>query len=187
MFVDEHAPVRDAQPADPGPLGELRALYDQLNTEVAQLGPVCRLTGRCCRFREYGHTLFVSALELGYLLKHAPPPQRALDWGESCPWQNSAGHCTAREARPLGCRVYYCDPNYQIEGAELSERCITQLKRLTERYALPWNYAPLHRHLHEARQNGHLVIERDLDHPAQDDADKAGDPLDEPGQVSGTA
>ena len=27
---------------------------------MARLGPVCQLSGRCCRFKEYGHTLFVS-------------------------------------------------------------------------------------------------------------------------------
>ena len=38
---------------------------------------------------------------------------RPLDQGATCPWQDSRGHCTAREARPLGCRVYYCDPAFE--------------------------------------------------------------------------
>ncbi len=53
---------------------ELRGLYEQLDSEVARLGPVCQLSGRCCRFREYGHTLFVSSLEVQF---SAQPRSRA--------------------------------------------------------------------------------------------------------------
>ena len=107
---------------DPGPLepaweDDLHALYAELDREIAAISPVCELSGRCCRFLEYGHTLFVSTAEVGYLLGLAGPPARPLDEGASCPWQDSRGHCTARDARPLGCRVYYCDPAFQDEGA----------------------------------------------------------------------
>jgi hypothetical protein len=128
---------------------ELRELYGQLDAAVADLAPVCQISGRCCRFREYGHTLFLSAPETDYLLNEAPEPVRPLDGGDTCPWQDSHGRCTAREARPLGCRVYFCDPAYEEAGRRLSELFIDRLKRLAERHGLPWNYAPLHRHLHE--------------------------------------
>jgi hypothetical protein len=127
----------------------LRELYDQLDAAVARLKPVCRISGRCCRFREYGHTLFLSDPEVAYLLSEAPPPVRPLDDGQTCPWQDVHGRCTAREARPLGCRVYFCDPAFEDAAPALSEQFIARLKALTEHYGLPWNYAPLHRHLHE--------------------------------------
>jgi hypothetical protein len=133
---------------------ELSAVYEQLDSEVARRGPVCQMSGRCCRFQEYGHTLFVSTVEVRYLLGAAPPPQGPLDHGATCPWQDSRGHCTAREARPLGCRVYYCDPSYQEDAHGLSEQFVLRLKDLTTKHGLPWNYAPLHRHLHEERRNG---------------------------------
>ena len=133
---------------------ELRALYEQLDAEVAELGPVCQLSGRCCRFREYGHTLFVSTPEVRFLLANAPEPQRPLDRGETCPWQDARGRCTARGCRPLGCRVYYCDPSYERAAHELSERYIARLKELTNNHGLTWNYAPLHRHLEEERARG---------------------------------
>ena len=101
---------------------------------MARLGPVCELSGRCCRFLEYGHTLFVSTAEVQFLLGSAPPPQRPLDQGATCPWQDSRGHCTAREARPLGCRIYYCDPAFQEESHRLSERFIDRLKRLSTKH-----------------------------------------------------
>jgi hypothetical protein len=159
MIAEESSWVSEDPGDGSGPRGELRALYDQLDAEVARLGPVCQLSGRCCRFREYGHTLFVSAIEVEFLLDRAPDPQGPLDRGDTCPWQDSLGRCAAREARPLGCRVYYCDPAYLPAAWELSERFISRLKSLTDRHGLPWNYAPLHRHLHEQRDRGRLAID----------------------------
>ncbi len=144
---------------EPGPDAELRALYDRLDQEVARLGPVCQLSGRCCRFAEYGHTLFVSTVEIRYLVAGAPPPARPLDRGETCPWQDQRGHCTARDARPLGCRIFYCDPNYQDAAHEISEQFITGLKKITQRWDLAWNYAPLHDHLVRERDQGRLLID----------------------------
>jgi hypothetical protein len=130
-----------------GAKAELRVLYDKLDAEVASLGPVCQLSGRCCRFEEYGHTLFVSNAEAQFLLEVAPERSRALDEGKTCPWQNTSGHCTARAGRPIGCRVYYCDPNHEQSAHGLSERYIARLKELSNRHGLEWNYAPLHHHL----------------------------------------
>ncbi len=121
---------------------------------MARLGPVCLASGRCCRFREYGHTLFLSQPEMDYLLAQAPAPARPLDDGETCPWQNATGHCTARQGRPLGCRIYHCDPAFQEVAPVLSEQFIGRLKTLVQRHALPWNYAPLHGHLQILHEDG---------------------------------
>jgi Fe-S-cluster containining protein len=137
----------------PAYYAELSELYARLDAAVARLAPVCRISGRCCRFREYGHTLFLSALELEYLLSEASEPVRPLDGGETCPWQDADGRCTARQGRPMGCRVYFCDPAYQDAAPELSEHFISRLKRLAEHHGLPWSYAPLHRHLHERAES----------------------------------
>jgi hypothetical protein len=131
---------------------ELCALYATLDTELARLGPVCLVSGRCCRFHEYGHTLFVSEPEMDHFLAEAPAPSRPLDDGQTCPWQDELGRCTARDGRPLGCRIYHCDPSFQDVAPALSEQFIGRLKALAERHALPWNYAPLHRHLRDRRQ-----------------------------------
>lgn len=136
----------------------LKALYADLDAAVAQAGPTCALSGRCCRFEEYGHTLFLSAPEAALLLADAPPPVRPLDDGATCPWQDDRGRCHAREARPLGCRVYFCDPAFDGEPAHaLSEAFLARLKRLAGSLGLPWNYAPLHRHLRAAAAVGRLV------------------------------
>lgn len=132
----------------------VQEIYQSLDAEVARLEPVCQISGRCCRFAEYDHTLFMSAPEFALLLADAPPPVRPLDDGATCPWQDQRGRCTARDARPLGCRVYFCDPNYAPHGPELAEAAIAQLKALVGELELPWNYAPLHRHLQAAVAEG---------------------------------
>jgi hypothetical protein len=166
MMGEESLYVLDDPGEGSGAWGELRALYEQLDAEVARLGPVCQLSGRCCRFSEYGHTLFVSAIEVEFLLDGAPDPPRPLDRGDTCPWQDLLGRCAARGVRPLGCRVYYCDPAYSPAACELSERFISRLKSLADRHGLPWNYAPLHRHLHVQRDCGRLAIDLAFANPA---------------------
>ncbi len=135
---------------------ELHAIYAALDADVAALAPRCELSGRCCRFREYDHTLFLSAPEAALLLEEAGPTSRPLDEGATCPWQDGAGRCTARNARPLGCRVYFCDHSFQEHLSPLSEMYLTCLKSLVKRLNLPWNYAPLHVHLRLANEEGRL-------------------------------
>jgi hypothetical protein len=132
----------------------LGVLYRELDQAVARHQPVCELSGRCCRFRDYGHTLFLSAPEAALLLADAPPPARGLDDGATCPWQDARGRCTAREARPVGCRVFFCDPRFETILPELAEEFTGRLKRLVEAEGWAWDYAPLHRHLSRAWPKG---------------------------------
>lgn len=140
---------------DPGRFrNALREVYEALDAEIKRLAPACAVSGRCCRFREYDHTLFVSAPEVALLLADAPAPSRPLDDGATCPWQDDRGRCTAREARPLGCRVYFCDLAYQEHLPDVGEAAIAHLKRVIADLGLPWDYAPLHRHLRRAQDEG---------------------------------
>lgn len=124
-------------------------LYKDVDQEVAVAGPVCVASGRCCRFKEYGHTLFLSNLEADVLMANAPAfSQPASE--EFCPFQKG-NLCTAREPRPLACRVYYCDPSYQETGNRISEKYLHRLKELAASQGVQWEYAPLHRFLNEAR------------------------------------
>ena len=120
-------------------------LYAAVDRAVAAAGPVCVASGRCCRFKEYGHVLFVSNLEAEILLARAPPYDRPVS-PDFCPFQKN-NLCTAREPRPLGCRVYYCDPSYQETGKRISEEYLQQLKALAEEHGIAWHYASLHHFL----------------------------------------
>src|SRR5438128_2618290 len=122
-------------------------LYREVDHAVAAAGPVCVASGRCCRFKEYGHVLFLSSLEADVLLAAAPPYDKPVS-AEFCPFQKD-NLCTAREPRPLGCRVYYCDPAYQETGNRLTETYLHRLKELAQEHGVDWRYAPLHHFLNQ--------------------------------------
>jgi hypothetical protein len=133
-------------------------LYQEVDAAVVAAGPVCVASGRCCRFKEYGHTLFLSNLEAEVLLHDAPPYDPQTVTPDFCPFQHG-NLCTARQPRPLGCRVYYCDPNYQNTGNEITETFLRRLKELARSHDLPWRYSPLHhflRHPEEAASEPRL-------------------------------
>lgn len=120
-------------------------LYREVDAEVAAAGPVCVASGRCCRFKEYGHVLYLSNLEADVLLSAAPPYETPV--AEAfCPFQKD-NLCTAREPRPLGCRVYFCDPNYQETCRAITEKYLHRLKELALEHGVEWRYAPLHHFL----------------------------------------
>jgi hypothetical protein len=125
-------------------------LYQDVDREVAAAGPVCVASGRCCRFKEYGHVLYVSNLEADVLLSGAPPYETPVT-PDFCPFQRG-NLCTAREPRPLGCRVYYCDPNYQETGNQITERYLRRLKDLADEAGVEWKYAPLHHFLNHPEE-----------------------------------
>jgi hypothetical protein len=128
----------------------LLAICDDLAADIARAAPICELSGKCCRFKEYGHTLFLSRPEAEWLLESGLPENATIDEA-GCPFQ-IGGLCTARERRPLGCRVYYCDPRYAGVGETLSERYLARLKQLHDETGTAWQYLPLHVFLREARQ-----------------------------------
>src|SRR5262249_39589291 len=128
-------------------------LYAEVDAEVAAAGPVCVASGRCCRFKEFGHVLFLSNLEADVLLSAAPPYDPAAVTPDFCPFQQG-NLCTARGPRPLGCRVYYCDPNYQETAHALTEKSLRTLKALAEEAGAGWRYAPLHHFLRRPEEAG---------------------------------
>jgi Fe-S-cluster containining protein len=131
-------------------------IYKEADREVAAAGPVCIASGRCCRFKEHGHVLYLSSLEAEVLLAAAPPYEQPVS-ADFCPFQNE-NLCTAREPRPLGCRVYFCDPAYQETGNQITEKYLQELKTLSVEAGAPWQYAPLHHFLNNppapASKNG---------------------------------
>lgn len=119
---------------------ELQTIYDELGRAIAAQAPVCELSGRCCRFDEFGHDLFATELEVDYVL--AGLGDRPLPtFDRLCPFFES-NQCHHREHRPLGCRVFFCDPSYRDAMPELHEQFFRQLKELHERHGIPYRYGP---------------------------------------------
>ncbi|MBY0458379.1 MAG: hypothetical protein K2V38_13650 [Gemmataceae bacterium] len=127
----------------------LRAVYAEVDAAVAEANPRCDASGRCCRFTEFGHTLFISAFEAEILLAHAPAyPQPVA--ADGCPFQ-VGGLCTQRDNRPLGCRIFFCDPAFEARMGAITESALARLKRLADAHGTGWNYAPLHHFLNAPR------------------------------------
>ena len=127
-------------------------VYAAADHAVQAAAPRCEASGRCCRFTEYGHTLFLSQFEAEILLETAPPYEIPVS-RDGCPFQVE-NLCTARQERPLGCRIYFCDPTYQETGNQITEEAIAKLKRIADDYDTGWRYAPLHIFLNEAQRPG---------------------------------
>jgi hypothetical protein len=124
------------------------AIYAAADVAIAAAAPRCDASGRCCRFTEYGHTLFISAFEAELLLAGAPLYKEVPFSRDGCPYQVN-GLCSAREHRPLGCRIYFCDPNFQTRMAEITEESLAALKQIADEHDTGWHYAPLHHFLNQ--------------------------------------
>jgi hypothetical protein len=121
---------------------QLLRLYKDLDQELAESRGRCQQSGNCCRYSEFGHTLFLSKIE-AELLFQEPSQQNLPPTADGCPYQ-IGGRCTARDRRPLGCRFFFCNPEFQAEMPLLAERWTNRLKRLHEELQEDWDYRPLH-------------------------------------------
>lgn len=135
----------------------VREVYAFVDASVSAAAPRCDASGRCCRFAEYGHTLFLSHFEAEILLATAPPYTKPVG-RESCPFQVK-GLCTARSERPLGCRIYFCDPHYEGVGEAITEEALRRLKQIADEFQTGWRYAPLHQFLNDAERPNTTIPE----------------------------
>jgi Fe-S-cluster containining protein len=132
------------------------AILAEADADIAARRPVCLASGRCCRFEEYGHRLYVTAAEVVFFESRVEntkqetqdtkqvgvvslPQFFSVESPRGCPFQVE-GLCTAREARPLGCRLYFCDENAQSWQSEVYEKYHAKLRAVHERFGLPYRY-----------------------------------------------
>lgn len=133
---------------------ELRALYAEVDAAIAERGPTCWVSGKCCKFESFGHRLYVTALEVAWFLRQvevdspaaatdgAAPgirlPQLAETVG-ACPYQ-IAGRCSTHAVRPLGCRIFFCQAGTEDWQQDLYESFLTRLRGLHERHGVDYRY-----------------------------------------------
>lgn len=132
----------------------LDGIYRRLQDDIAATGVVCRQRGLCCDFEKMDHVLFCSTLELENMAS-APRYEAANASGRLCPfWKD--GMCEARDVRPLGCRVYYCDTSYTAEHSQrVYEKYHRDIEELARESNTDYAYVPmiaaLARHKREGR------------------------------------
>lgn len=132
------APAATSGPLDDATRRALRALYDEVDALVAARDPRCEMSGRCCDFPRSGHQLWASELEAAFAVDARGGDVPAAPSGQ-CAWYVD-GTCRNREGRPLGCRLYFCDPSWAPEMPEHYERFHAALKALHDRAGWTYRY-----------------------------------------------
>lgn len=144
-------------------------LYAEIDADVAARGPTCWQSGKCCHFREFGHRLYVTALEVAWFLDRADPPPapeglalpqlgRTRDGDGDCPWQVDEA-CTAHGIRPLGCRVFFCQHGTEAWQQALYEKHQARLKALHVERGIAYRYLEWVAGLNEAQEALGLATE----------------------------
>lgn len=119
-------------------------LYHEMEKQITAIAPRCEMSGRCCRFEEYGHRLFVTTAEMAAFIhesKSRPAMGRLITKvdGGSCRFQEN-GMCMAHPIRPMGCRLFFCDQRYEQSLQALYESMHAQLKAIHNELAVPYAY-----------------------------------------------
>ena len=117
----------------------VHALYAEVQRQIDARRPLCAISGRCCRFEEYGHRLFVTTMELAAFVADLPARPTAPWDGTGCPFQ-VAKLCTVHAIRPFGCRMFFCDATSTAWQNEQYEHFHAELKRLHEALGVPYVY-----------------------------------------------
>ena len=122
---------------------EIRRLYADLQLEIDRRQPLCVMSGRCCRFDEYGHRLYVTTAELAAFtaelaeLKPTIPQPQAESGG--CPFQTGK-ICRVHLIRPMGCRIFFCDPTAIEWQTAIYEQFHARLKKTHDLLSIPYAY-----------------------------------------------
>lgn len=138
----------------------IRDLYADLDQAVAERRPVCNASGRCCKFEEFGHRLYVTGLEIAWFFQNVEsvdanegrdiPLQQAAS-SPNCPYQ-IGGLCSTHAIRPLGCRAFFCEEGTEDWQQETTELFLERLKQLHAEQNLPYQYMEWRAGLAEANQ-----------------------------------
>ncbi|MEM1099010.1 MAG: hypothetical protein AAGH92_09500 [Planctomycetota bacterium] len=133
---------------------QLRGLYRELDAAIAERGPTCWQSGKCCNFGAYGHRLYVTALEVAWFLGQAGVMLPSVTDSEDlpgislpqanrsdvCPYQID-GSCSTHAIRPMGCRIFFCQAGTEDWQQLLYETYLERLRRLHEAHGVDYRYA----------------------------------------------
>lgn len=126
-------------------------LYAQLDHAVQNHHPTCQSSGRCCKFDHYGHRLYVTGLEIAWVLSkittHAPTqdqpaallPQFTVTNADGCPYQIDK-LCSIHTVRPMGCRIFFCQEQVIAWQNQLYEKFLSKLRTLHDTQRLEYQY-----------------------------------------------
>lgn len=128
----------------------ISAAHAAVAEESSRGRPVCTASARCCDFGRVGHDLFVTGLEVAWTLDRIPP-ERAIGERDveaatkrgDCPFLvgDTIRRCGIHPARPVGCRVYFCDPTREAFVQDLAELGARHVREIHDAFGVPYVYA----------------------------------------------
>jgi len=138
--------------ANPSVAEALNDLRNMVDRAVADRQPVCEASGRCCRFESFGHRLFVTGLEAAHVVRSLTSDRvrAATDVAEGACQLQHGGRCSIHETRPLGCRIFFCDPTADAWQQRLYESMQRTIRTIHDTHALPYRYMEWRAALREA-------------------------------------
>ncbi|MBC8555265.1 MAG: hypothetical protein H8D23_37095, partial [Candidatus Brocadiales bacterium] len=126
---------------------DIKEIYKKLEAELASINPGCNVCGTCCHFDEFGHVLYASTIETDYIRENVEIPSFDPE-NNVCPFLVNY-ECSIREHRALGCRVFFCNPQYKETLQGIYEKYYTMIKDLAIVDKVEWYYAPMMKLLKE--------------------------------------
>lgn len=118
----------------------IQALYVEVQSAIDARRPACAISGRCCRFEEFGHRLYVTTLELASFVRQLTEGPSTADWdGTGCPFQR-AKLCSVHAIRPFGCRMFFCDATSTEWQNDAYERFHARIQQLHAELGVPYYY-----------------------------------------------
>ncbi|MBN2589492.1 MAG: hypothetical protein JXA96_06500 [Sedimentisphaerales bacterium] len=121
---------------------EVKKIYDWLDSQIENNIPEkCDACGQCCDFITYDHRLYVTVLEIIFMVislnvDNLKPMQTGV-----CPY-NEKGKCTVHQYRFAGCRIFNCKADADVQS-QLSEESLKKFKELCENYNILYRYMEL--------------------------------------------
>lgn len=118
----------------------LTEFYRDIDAQITARSPRCINRGKCCNFAKYGHRLYVTSIELAHFIDGQKSEWKSVsDVADQCPY-HIGGVCTAREHRPLGCRVFFCEAESDVWPNEIYESGLERLKRISADHDVDYRY-----------------------------------------------
>jgi len=127
----------------------VQEIYSQIDRRLDAAGASCENCGRCCDFTRFGHRLYVTTLEILYLLNGLTHQSALLDdlkkqpiIAGRCLFQQDH-NCLMRPFRPASCRIFYCRDLDTPFQNELNEQVVQELRRLHEQFQALYYYTDM--------------------------------------------
>ena len=123
-------------------LAEIQSILDNALMQIENINPNCNACGNCCDFANFGHRLYVSTGELANLISQEPIDAQIPIENLKCPYQKD-NLCLARNARPLGCRLFFCDDKVNLQYQQIYEAYYDKIKQVHLKFSTAYNYLEL--------------------------------------------